>query len=379
MAKLKHKKRNVQREILIGISLLAVTCVIIFLALEVTARMIDFEYMPMQYDSCLGLKFVPNNTGTLQRPEFTAHPRFNAEGFHDVDHQVKKEDGVYRILVLGDSFMEASHMDLEKGFARQLESKLNASTHQKVEVINLGVGGSGTDQELRALECYGLKYKPDMVILGFLTSNDVRNNYQPLNQYACKPYYYIDVNNKIVLNDSFTASCSKEDKSIKKWVAHRSRFLYFAYLSYQKIVQKKNLEAGLPLDFGIYSTNYSQDFNKAWQVTERLILRVRQVSEDNGAEFVLVTLSNPQQLSWQETQQKYPELKAGYDPLKPDLLMKGFCTKNRIDCIHLIWPFLDYKNQTGKELHYEIDGHWDAEGYSLAAQVVSDSLSKRVK
>ena len=45
-----------------------------------------------------------------------------------------------------------------------------------VEVLNLGVGGYGTAQQLLTLEEDGLRYRPDLVVLGFFLGNDVQNN-----------------------------------------------------------------------------------------------------------------------------------------------------------------------------------------------------------
>ncbi|MBU1849701.1 MAG: hypothetical protein KKH40_03155, partial [Nanoarchaeota archaeon] len=48
------------------------------------------------------------------------------------------------------------------------------------EVINLGVSGYGTDQELILLQKEGLKYNPDVVILGFYLENDKPDNSKEL-------------------------------------------------------------------------------------------------------------------------------------------------------------------------------------------------------
>ena len=52
--------------------------------------------------------------------------QINREGLRDVEHQYAKPPGVFRILVLGDSFVEAMHVPLESTFPRRLEERLNA-------------------------------------------------------------------------------------------------------------------------------------------------------------------------------------------------------------------------------------------------------------
>ena len=62
-------------------------------------------------------------------------------------------------------------MELEQIFASLLESR---SGHY--EIVNLGVEGYGTDQELLLLEHEGLAYSPDVVVLNFCIDNDSINN-----------------------------------------------------------------------------------------------------------------------------------------------------------------------------------------------------------
>ena len=51
---------------------------------------------------------------------------------------------------------------------------------RRVEVINFGVSGYGTVQELMTLRHYVWDYDPDVVVLAFTTGNDVRNNLRAL-------------------------------------------------------------------------------------------------------------------------------------------------------------------------------------------------------
>ena len=61
-------------------------------------------------------------------------------------------------------------------------------------MINLGVEGYGTDQELLRLEREGARYQPDIVILNFCLTNDALNNVFPtdLEQLRPKPYFSLE-------------------------------------------------------------------------------------------------------------------------------------------------------------------------------------------
>ncbi len=99
--------------------------------------------------------------------------RINAAGFRDVDHVVPKPDGVTRIIVLGDSVTAGVGVeDVEATFSRRLEGLLNRSKIVgSVEVVNLGVGGYHTLQEVETLRVVGLDYEPDQVVVGFCVND----------------------------------------------------------------------------------------------------------------------------------------------------------------------------------------------------------------
>jgi lysophospholipase L1-like esterase len=112
---------------------------------------------------------------------------FNSEGMRDVEHIYDKPPGVYRIAVIGDSFVNAQEVELEDTFFRRLQHNLGGQGYN-VEVLGFGVRGFGTDQEYRLLENFALKYLPDLVVLAFV-SNDVRNNSLALEKNPAKPYF----------------------------------------------------------------------------------------------------------------------------------------------------------------------------------------------
>lgn len=89
----------------------------------------------------------------------------------DREYAREKPDGVYRIIVPGDSIAAGHSLPIEKAFPDQLEA-LFAARDMKVEVLNLSVDGYETTQEVTALEYKGLQFDPDEVILAYCM-NDI--------------------------------------------------------------------------------------------------------------------------------------------------------------------------------------------------------------
>lgn len=98
----------------------------------------------------------------------------NSAGLRDVEHVRRKPPGTFRILVLGDSFSVGYGVSADETYPKRLEALLDARFRgrPRFEVINAGVDGYSTRDELAYLENYGLAYRPDCVVVG-LYLNDV--------------------------------------------------------------------------------------------------------------------------------------------------------------------------------------------------------------
>ncbi len=82
----------------------------------------------------------------------------------------EKEAGKQRIIILGDSFTFGDEVSDDETYASRLQQML-----PRTEVINMGIHGYGHDQMLILLREEGVKYEPDIVILGFLPMDMARN------------------------------------------------------------------------------------------------------------------------------------------------------------------------------------------------------------
>jgi hypothetical protein len=100
--------------------------------------------------------------------------RTNALGFNDVEHARARAPGALRVLVLGDSYVEANQVPPERHFARRLEA-LAAQTGARLEVIAMGASNQGQSHQLANYEALGRSFEPDVVV-SFFCVNDPWNN-----------------------------------------------------------------------------------------------------------------------------------------------------------------------------------------------------------
>lgn len=132
----------------------------------------------------------------------------NELGLRDVERSREKSEGVFRILVLGDSFTEALQVEREQAFVARLERLLNERTGgtPRVEVWNAGVSGYGTDNELLAYRERYRGFGADLVLLVMSSENDIYENSREILEkgplpYPDKPYFTIDASGSLTLRN----------------------------------------------------------------------------------------------------------------------------------------------------------------------------------
>jgi len=103
----------------------------------------------------------------------STHIKINSDGLRDYEYDINKSNNTFRIIVLGDSFSFGWGVELDDVYMKVLERKLNnLSKEIKYEVINLGVAGYNSKQEVELFKLKGIKYKPDLIIIGFTNNDD---------------------------------------------------------------------------------------------------------------------------------------------------------------------------------------------------------------
>jgi hypothetical protein len=137
-----------------------------------------------EFDEDLGWRNRPATSVRIAAQGFDYEVTLNERGERGPLRPYEKPAGVKRVVVLGDSTSWGWGVDDDEMWTRLVEKELGPS----VELVNLSVPGYGTDQELWAFEREGRKYRPDLVLLGFV-HNDLVSNRFPVMQGMNKPVY----------------------------------------------------------------------------------------------------------------------------------------------------------------------------------------------
>src|SRR6185369_1239155 len=175
----------------------------------------------------------PGQQGIFVTPQFRTSVRINEKGLRDRSHSYSSQNNSPRVLVLGDSFAWGYGVEESNRFSQLLEKSMD------VEVINAGVSGYSTDQELLWYQNEGTKYETNLVILQ-LAGNDVGDNTQELvSNIYYKPKFALE-NGKLVLTNNPVPKTSPRGRFIYSISQHSSLayFLVQRYFDFSALYRK---------------------------------------------------------------------------------------------------------------------------------------------
>jgi lysophospholipase L1-like esterase len=149
--------------------------------LELGLRLIPAFAPPaklVQFDSVTGWSKIPGKSITRRVAGEKIRFETNEHGLRD-DAGVGpgKEAGTFRVLMLGDSFVQGYTVNRPDLFVDQLEGWWK-SEERRVDVVNAGTEAWSTDQEVAWFLANAKEYEPDLVML-FPYENDLFWNGQP--------------------------------------------------------------------------------------------------------------------------------------------------------------------------------------------------------
>ncbi len=213
----------------VGLAVSGISLLLTLAALEMGIRLIDplgISYYETignyMRDQLLDKQLVFKHKSSWETRYGDVRVTFNERGLRDRPI-LPKVSGEYRILALGDSVTFGWGVDQDKIFPVRLESLLEPRLRRPVRVINSGVGGYNTVQELTYFKQEGITLQPDLVILTY-----VQNDIEELNP-AWNPW----------------ASSSLPEKSVGEMVSSivKKLWLYrLAYHTYAYVLPKRQTE-----------------------------------------------------------------------------------------------------------------------------------------
>ncbi|MFH1570801.1 MAG: SGNH/GDSL hydrolase family protein, partial [Gemmatimonadota bacterium] len=338
-----------------------------------------------QYDDRLGWAHIPSASGRLVSPEFDVEITINADGLRDCKYGRRRPAGVERILVFGDSFAEGWGVEQDQPVSEQLEALLARADGSPPEVLNCGVAGYGTDQELLLFGSLGRELTPDLAIVLFY-GNDLWNNASPRGigaERGYKPFFRPGPDGSLVLRgvpvprspfwDQESANRAPAGQRLERYLGERWHLYALA-----RRALAPELSAGEQRAFygGLYGLDAAGEYGQLWDLTARLLAEFQGQVRAAGAQLLLVYAPAIVQVDgadWRAKRQLHG-LTGDYDLQKPQRLLAAIAARHRIDFLDLGPTFAQ---QAQPEKLYFRDSHWTPAGHGLAAAAIADHLNRR--
>ena len=352
------------RIIATGILLIS-SFVLAFLIGEVAVRTMYPQQLGMWTYTREGLTLhLPNHTGKSLR--FGHEIRTNSFGMRDREHALKKEASTFRILVLGDSFMEALQVKFEESFPNLLEKRLQKAVGRVVEVINASVSGWGTDDELTYLIREGGRFDPDLILVAMTLHNDVNDN-------LVEEYHKFEegeiVERPITSLPRFSYALLK----VKEWLATNSQM-------YQVLIRairfRRDAKEGETLNFHVIDLlrrSPSKRLEQGWNMTQQLFKKLLTTGHAMNARVAVVLLPLRVQVypdAFHDLVTEASIQEAELDIEAPQRMMETFGSEVGLSIIDLLPNFQYARDKCNCQLFIEDDGHWNEQGHLVATEGV---------
>lgn len=277
----------------------------------------------------------PNETGVQAGAQYN----INSQGFRDYEYLMKKPDGMFRIAAIGDSVTFGKGVTLNETYSKVLEEKLNHVCDKKVEVLNFGVYGYNTAQEVATIREQALKFDPDViVVLYVLNDPDVEFEFT-VTDAKVTPTAYGTI--KRFLND------------------HMYLYKLAARIYYAQSQIKKNKNLSI-LTF--YPKLHNESY-RGWEMVEEKFAEMRMISKKEGVEFVLFVQPELYILN-----KKYP-FKEIHDQVIASANMSGIPAYD-------LFPYFKGENYRELRVNNFEDRHPNGKGHKIIALGMEETLLK---
>jgi len=337
--------------------------VITFILTEITFRIYhrinpSFMFYDTSYNRWRGKPFAEDYDFKL-----------NSRGFKDVEFSQQKEAGTYRIIGLGDSFAYGV-VPYQHNYLTLLEEQLNNNNNQKIEVLNMGLIGTGPKDYLSVLVNEGLALKPDMVLLSFYIGNDfIDNRITSIDREVLSDrdsYVITFIRGLIKIHSQYQGKVyfTKEDK-------YEDDGETFSDEAYLKMTQEKSL---------IFNRNpvKPEFFENAFNDALGDLLKIKEVCDYHNIKLVIVLIPDEVQVSpnlQQKVIKAFGVSEDAFDFALANKLLTAEFEKNNINYLDLYDKF--EANNRQKSLYKPNDTHWNIAGNKLAAEAIEKYLSEQ--
>jgi len=368
--------KNPHFNIFSKLALIVISFALVFFILEIGVRIFSPQSVHLfKFNPILGWEHIPNRAGYWRNEtRVPVWVKINSKKLRDREFSYEKKDGVFRILVLGDSFTEAVQVRLKDTACKVLETLINPQDKKKIiEVINAGVAGYGTSQEFLYLKHEGFKYNPDLVLVNFFANDVADARSQP---FAGKRPLFSIKNGGLALYHKPVPPSGIKKIFKEKILLHSNLALWLKkriQATHLKQTDKNNNDYIV-----ITGLKHFYDLQEIMDITKMFLLEMSNFAQKIGAKFVVCILPSPYQMIDHYPENIKTQLKTSLskDSKTDDIILEEISSYLKKNNISYINPLREFTSQAveGNVLYVDFLYHLTIAGNRLAAESIATHL-----
>ena len=309
----------------------------------------------------LGFVYPPNYEGRLERQDGQFAFTYNTDehGFRNPSPWPERAE----IVVLGDSMAFGYGVGDDEAWTALLADQLPSR-----RIINLGLIGAAPQQYLRVYETFGRGLRPALVLFCLFPGNDLTD--------AERFEAWLQSGSPGNYDDWRRNRGGDPEESIRDQLKESYLVTFLRYA-------RQNLGSrfsGQTIDFpdggrlqlapAVYARNedLAQPHNRSFRLVLDAIRQTQALAEAAGSQFVVVLVPTKEEVYLPLVEDQAPPATA---PFAAQFEEDG------LPYLDLTPPF-QARAREGERLFFEVDGHPNAAGYRLIAEVVLDYLRSSV-
>ncbi|MXU65024.1 SGNH/GDSL hydrolase family protein [Oceanomicrobium pacificus] len=348
--------------VILGISAL------IFGGIELTVRLFFPQTVSTTYieggpmavpDPTLGYLNRPNTVARVAAPEYDAEYRVDADGFRygAEGGQSFATNNARTVLLIGDSFTFGAANHYKDTWAARLAEAADAAG-QPVNLVNAGVPGYSTTQQALYLERLFDDHQPETVILMFL----------PNDLFANEPIRTVD-GLEVAERDasSVTGGRAKKKSSLQSLTLLKRLLMNFdgTYVGLYLMTPRRQF----------FEVPQSDLMTRKLETTKDVIARMADFTRSHGAELLVISVPQLAQVLVAASGAPDPSI----DVHLIDRLLGDFADTQGVRWVSTLGPLTEAYLRDGRDLYFRFDGHLNARGNALMAQLVQDALLSELR
>ena len=368
-----------------GLLVLAITLVLMLGLLEIGLRLFAPQIVPplgglFVADPVTAYRLKPNVQVPFRFAEGSPVFITNDQGLRE-DHSIgPPTPGRTRLLNIGDSFTFGMGVNAAQAFPQLLDGLTVAG--DRVESINAGVFGYGTDNEAAWLHTYGWPLQPRLVVIGFFVGNDVKDTMLGMDKTT------VDTAGRLIATDKSKQAMQGADGSdpdtatsgggIKGWLENNSHAYLFLRGFWTGL---RPVKPRAPTVFDAASFFLTQEppaISTGWSQTLGVLDSIRADVQAHNARLIVVAIPTREQVqdpSWREMQTQFGLSDTQLQRDLPQQKLAAWATHTGTPLVDLLPAFRAAgQNQA---LYFRTDRHWTAAGHTLAADQIKAYLTQQ--